>query len=98
MGELAARLGHSDKTIEPEQLAALINRSDSAWKLTWDVYQVLRDLVLEPGYGAAQIAASHDRAARFVVELNADMLKHALASQTNIADRRKLLVTMVEFI
>jgi hypothetical protein len=94
--ELAQLLGHEGDPLEPEQLAQLINTSEHSSRLGWKVYQALRDLVLEAGYDPAVIAVSHDKAARLLQNLKPELLASALASQANIADRRKLLKTLVD--
>ncbi len=98
VSELLALLGHGEATLEPEKIAALLNQSDSAWRLSWNVYQVIRDYVLEPGYDPVHVAASHDRAARLVQELDPELLASALASQASISDRRKLLDTLIDIV
>ena len=96
IADLTMALGHKGEPLEPEQLAELINTSHNTFRLSWNVYQVIRDLVLAAGYDPASVAASHDKAGRLVQNLKPELLATALSSQTNIAERRKLLNTLVD--
>lgn len=91
--ELARAVGYHEET-EPDadQLAELLNSASGYSHLGGRIYEALGRLI----HGQDEVNAPWQRTSRLVAGLRPDLLARALASQSNLAERKKFLMAAIE--
>lgn len=93
---LARAVGADAESVDPKPLVEKLNASDQGLSLAPLVYEILRDLILDPPYDPSGPTKYYERADEFIAPLKPAILSRALAGETNLSARKKFITEAVQ--